>query len=322
LQQQRHIVPNGPEFLVHTSGLNTIRQEINGGVVPTFNNNNGLGEFVAGPGMNRFSNQKMDPLQVLASKYGYAIPPPSVNGMHSSMPQHHSLVTSVHPQISPNHPLNGGFNPNLLLRLAHGSGSGAYGDIGTGSCYLDMLNYDAQPFIPMQNGATAVHHGDGEVDVFNGYGRQPTSGIHTGRTSPPSSRSSLSLGHCSAGSSSYPHSGGQKSSADEPTPSPLPLLPAFLQEVVGDASESSSSRSSLHESPSPPSTASTSSSAYVNSRYPGGGGRDLVTQSDRNTSVSQFQQHPNNNGVNRNASQSSIWSLGFDYGDIEDYGRV
>jgi hypothetical protein len=97
-----------------------------------------------------------------------------------------------------------------------------------------------------------------------------------------------------------------------------------LQEVIGDASESSSSRSSLHESPSPPSTASTSSSAYINTRYQSGGGHDLVTQSERNTSASQFQQHPNNNGVNRNASQSSIWSLGFDYGDTEDhdYGRV
>lgn len=344
LQQQQQQIrmqsfANVPDLLTSSSRLNSARRDANGGIVPAFSGaavggGTGFNEM-AGHGMQKVGHQKMDPLQILASKYGYAIPPPAAHGMHPPNPmqqqqqyqQQQQPLSHLNPQVSPNHPLNVGFNPNLPPRLAHGPS--AYGDIGSGayagltSSYVDPLKHDSLPFGSLQvrtaNGG--VHSGgNGGGDSLNGLGGRQTTGAlqqHQGRGgSPTSSRSSVSLGHGSVESSSYSQNISLKIPGDEATPSPLPLLPAFLQEVVGDASETSSSRSSIHGSPSPPSSTSTSSSPFGNVRYPGGGsGNTKRDQSGRNVSASQFQQY---SSLNRNASQSSIWSLGFDYGHAGD----
>lgn len=110
-------------------------------------------------------------------------------------------------------------------------------------------------FVPNGNTQTRAQsngHNSQNLRVATDFEVAPGSG----RPSPPSARSSISAG--SSASLSLPD--------DHATPSPLPLLPSFLQEVVGasDAESQSQSSSSLRGSPSPPSStsASVSSSSF------------------------------------------------------------
>lgn len=210
------------------------------------------------------------PLQVLARRYAYAIPPSSVA---------RRLDSSFIEQPTP---------LNLPPRMIHPSAS----DTMLARNFVDPLDRPTLPpsFQPPRMG------GNAKWDAFP-------------RQSPPSSRSSFSLGS----DSSFYHN------SNEPTPSPLPLLPAFLQEVVGDASESSSS--SVHESPSPPSPAS-QSSAY-GGVYPGdprvndlAGAGMTVRRRDRSSPAGP---PPISNNIQRSSSHSSIWSLGYP-GDRKEDG--
>ncbi|KAG8817652.1 hypothetical protein FRC17_011131, partial [Serendipita sp. 399] len=160
------------------------------------------------------------------------------------------------------------------------------------------LNLHAPPFAPNRSGFFEATPG-------------------SGRPSFASSRSSSSLAvpPLSTGDGSVKNS-------EEDTPSPLPLLPAFLQEVVNDTSESSHSSSSIRESPSPPSSAS---STFPNFGYMQRNGSGYVHEVDLEpfshglTSGKGLRRTPpvtsGANGVAPyplgRASQSSIWSLGF-----------
>ena len=157
----------------------------------------------------------------------------------------------------------------------------------------------------------------------------------SGRPSPPSTRSSISAGS----SSSLSLAGG-----DHTTPSPLPLLPSFLHEVVGaasDAESQSQSSSSLRGSPSPPSSASVSVSSFH--MMPSSRSSEVVYQPSPRTAAlaghgdiarvrtvgsmdlmggggGWKEASPTSNArighgyaseLGRRPSQSSIWSLGF-----------
>jgi hypothetical protein len=208
---------------------------------------------------------KMDSMsmQLLAQKYGYAVPPTSGLGSSNSMGSFGQ----------PAHPLN------LPPRMTQPS---APGDMMSRGC-MD-LNRNALGSQSIR--ADGTYHFDGLPQRL--------------RSSPPSSRSSFSIG---SSSSFY-------KSTHEPTPSPLPLLPAFLQEVVGETSESSSS--SVHESPSPPSPSSTSS-AFENTYSGDSRLGELVDarlrRGERSSPASGPPQISNN--IHRTASHSSIWSFGY-----------
>ena len=229
-------------------------------------------------GVDGLPLSRLDPvsIQVLAQRYGYAIPPPS----------------RFHP-FNPSHPHEQPLPLNLPPRMTQPSVSNGLMSRG----YLDPL-HKPPPFVqPIR--------GDGVLQ-FEGPPRAL-------KSSPPSSRSSFSHG---SNGSSYKNS-------NELTPSPLPLLPAFLQEVVGETSESSSS--SVHESPSPPSPSS-ASSTYGNvyaaaelrmNELVGGGGEGGLRRRERSSPASGAP--PISNNIHRTASHPSIWPFGYP-GDRKEEG--
>ena len=223
------------------------------------------------------SNVEQLPLHVLARRYGYAVPPPS--GLRQPNSNH---VEQLPPPF------------NLPPRMIHPSAS----DGMLSQNFMEPLEKHAS------NNAFQPFRGGGGAMAFDGFPQRM-------RQSPPSSRSSFSIGS----NGSFYH--------NEPTPSPLPLLPAFLQEVVGETSESSSS--SVHESPSPPSPAS-QSSAFGN-MYAGdprvndlGGGAAMRrAAAERRSSPTANGQPTISTNIHRTASHSSIWSLGYP-GDRKEDG--
>ncbi|KAG8853293.1 hypothetical protein FRB91_005184 [Serendipita sp. 411] len=140
----------------------------------------------------------------------------------------------------------------------------------------------------------------------------------SGRPSFASSRSSSSLAVPTSSFGDAP-----LKNSEEDTPSALPLLPAFLQDVVNDASESSHSSSSIRESPSPPSSASstfaklTFTQKNANSHvydadlepftYPLTSGKGSRRSPPVTSGAHGLAPHPSGG----RESQSSIWSLGY-----------
>jgi hypothetical protein len=185
------------------------------------------------------------------------------------------------------------------------------------------MNISNMATLPSQRDLDAIPN---RIPSFNPFGEiAPTDTLRStagsDRRSPSSSRSSFSTDSLPANQSAPELS----KLAEDITPSPLPLLPAFLQEVVGETSGSSAS--SLRGSSSSPSSASTSSmfgggffpvdvqnkahnEMKVGDSFSDRFGSEIISRRDpigKDSPTSAI----SSNLLHRRPSQSSIWSLGF-----------
>ena len=142
--------------------------------------------------------------------------------------------TSTYHGLSSQKPAAAGLSVNIPTRssLSNGASSRSGG-------YLETLNKDAPMFTPLS--ARAGNFGFGGSMSLQGFDSAPGSG----KPSPPSSansRSSFAIPIQAPPTSSTSRS-GTTFSVEDKTPSPLPLLPSFMHEMVGGDSSTQPSPS-------------------------------------------------------------------------------
>ena len=179
--------------------------------------------------------------------------------------------------------------------------------VSNASNYLEALNKDAPAFTPLS--ARAGNFNLGSPMPFHGFDSTPGSG----KPSPPSSatsRSSFAIPIHTPPMSSMSRP-GTDFSVEEKTPSPFPLLPSFMHEMVGGDSSTQPSPSTYTDSwPSrrlTPSTEGSEDSHSFRSRSSiassfGGAGVEYPQAQQRFSSVSQHR------SAMRHASSSSSWA--------------
>lgn len=108
------------------------------------------------------------------------------------------------------------------------------------SNYLEALNKDAPAFTPLS--ARAGNFGLGGSMPFHGFDSAPGSGKPSPPSSATTSRSSFAIPIQTPPASSMSRP-GTNFSVEDKTPSPLPLLPSFMHEMVGGDSSAQASPS-------------------------------------------------------------------------------